>query len=106
MMNENTAITWQKMVSQTAQTTTIGGGGVSRSTSHPSAKPTAMGDGHGQDPKPTRILSHTALTVIVAFSILCLVFVDLLPTLSHTWYSFLTIGTLLMIAAVLAHIKR
>lgn len=106
MMNENTAITWQKMVSQTAQTTTIGGEGCPDQLLTLQQSRRQWGDGHGQDPKPTRILSHTALTVIVAFSILCLVFVDLLPTLSHTWYSFLTIGTLLMIAAVLAHIKR
>lgn len=104
MMNENAAIEWQKKVSQTAQTTLDGMGCPDHLLALQQGR-RQWDDGLGQDPETTRILSHSALTVIVAFSILRLVSVDLLPTLSHTWHSFMAIGSLLMIAAVLAHIK-
>lgn len=105
-MNENTAIEWQKTVSQTARTTTIGG---IECPDQLLALQQSRRQWYGvqsQEPETTRILSHSALTAIVAFSLLRLVSIDLLPTLSHTWRSFMTIGSLLMIAAVLAHIKR
>ena len=106
MINENAAIEWQKTVSQTVQTTTIGGMGCPNHLLALQQSRTQWDNGHGQDPETTRILSQSALTVIVAFSILRLISVDLLPTLSHTWRSFMAIGSLLMVAAILAHIKR
>lgn len=106
MMNENPTIEWQKTVSQTVRTTTIGGRGYPNHLLALQQSRTQWDNSHSQDLEATRILSHSALTVIVAFSILCLVSVDLSPTLSHTWRSFMAIGSLLMISAVLAHIKR
>lgn len=103
-MNEKTAAEWQEQTSQTARTTTKSGNGYPDQLLILQQSRTQWYD--VQDPETTRILSHSALTAIVAFSLLHLVSVDLLPRLSHTWRSFMAIGSLLMIAAVLAHVKR
>lgn len=100
-MDETAAREWQEQMSQTARTTS--------STGCPDQLLVLQQSQlHWEEPNPqaARILSPSALAVIVAFSILSLVSVDLVPTLSHTWRSFTVIGSLLMISAVLAHIKR
>lgn len=103
-MDETAAREWQEQISRTARTTSSTGCPdqllvLQQSRLH-------WEDGQGPNPQAARILSPSALAVIVAFSILSLVSIDLLPTLSHTWRSFTVIGSLLMISAVLAHIKR
>lgn len=103
-MDETAAREWQEQISQTARTTSSNGCPDQLLVLQQSRL--YWDNDQGPNPQAARILSHSALTVIVAFSILGLVSVDLLPTLSHTWRSFMVIGGLLMISALLAHIKR
>ncbi len=97
---DSTASQWKTLVSRTAQTGIEAGCPyqllvIDRSQLHWQTLQRTDAD---------RVLSHRTLSVIFSFSALCLLIIDIAPTLSPTRVQLLLVGVLLMLSAFLAHL--
>lgn len=59
-----------------------------------------------RDREFSQVLSHTELTVILCFSVLCIISIEIAPVSSPTQIQLVAVGTILMLASLLAHLKR
>lgn len=101
-MEDKTAVQWKDLVSQTVRITTDTGCphqllALSQSRTQWDSL---------QETDTIRVISHQTLTVVIAFSVLGLVLIDVLPTLSISWVQLAATGLLLMVASILAHLPR
>lgn len=59
-----------------------------------------------RDRESAQVLSHAALTIILCFSVLAIISIDIASVSSPAQMQLFGVGAILMLASLLAHLKR
>lgn len=59
-----------------------------------------------RDRESVQVLSHAGLTIILCFSVLAIISIDIAPVSSPAQMQLFAVGAILMLASLLAHLKR